>query len=178
MSNNIIFIGDWSNLSRGSRSAYKIGEYSKVDGFRRLKEFLCDIGQLTRYDMYTPRHDVEGHFQFLRDQGITIVLCPVKDATQEDTTDPKLISDALDLVENYNMQYICIGSGDHHFLPILKAAKAKGIKVAIVYGSEKSLSYYIREMADEYPQNHPKKGQKMLHHFSPVKKIVKQRRLG
>jgi len=169
MSNNIVFVGDWSNLDRGQRdNDYKVGEYDKEAGFRKLKEFLAGIGEVTRLYMYTPFHDVYGHFEFLRDHGFTIVLCPLVALTSQDTTDSKLIRDVLDLITNYDMQYLCVGSGDSHFRVILEAAKRKGIKVAIAYSSERALSRYIKEMADEYPLGHPKAGQKMLHFFSPT----------
>ncbi|OGZ69405.1 MAG: hypothetical protein A3F47_02130 [Candidatus Staskawiczbacteria bacterium RIFCSPHIGHO2_12_FULL_38_11] len=179
MSNNIVFVVDWSNLDRGQRdNFYKVGEYNKEAGFDGLDEFLFGIGKVTRRYMYTPLHDVYGHFEFLRDRGFTIVLCPIIASTSTDTTDAKLMQDVLDLIENYNMQYLCIGSGDGHFMPILEAAKQKGIKVAVVYGSERSLSRQIREMADEYPKNHPKAGEKMLHLFSPTNKKFEQQQPG
>ena len=170
MSNNIVFLGDWSNLKRGELdNDYKPAEYDKEAGFKRLKDFLFDIATPTLCSIYTPLHDIYGHFEFLRDQGFTIVLCPIVWSTSTDTTDQKLTMDALNLIENYDMQYLCLGSGDGHFKDVLQAAKAKGIKVAVVYGSERSLSAEIRAMVDTYAEGHPKKGQKMLHMFSPTR---------
>ena len=170
MSHNVVFIMDWSNISRAVRDMhYQIGDYDKDAGFVKLKAFLSSLGKPTRLEVYTPIHDVYGHFEFLRDHDFTIVLCPIVAHTSEDTTDQKLIDNALDLISNYQMEYFCLGSGDKHFNGVLQAAKNKGIKTAVVYGSDRSLSGELMNMADEYPENHEKRGEKMLHLFSPTK---------
>lgn len=168
----IVFMGDWSNLERSSRdNNYPADKYNKEAGFIKLRNFLEGIGQILWYAMYTPLHDVYGNFEFLRDEGFTIVLCPIVVATSEDTTDAKIIEDSLALIENFDMDVFCLGSGDggsksgnRGFQPVLEAAKAKGIKVAIVCGSERSLSANIKTLADLDPITR----KPMLHLFSPT----------
>lgn len=165
---NIVVIIDWSNIDRGSRDLnYKVGEYHKEAGFQGIKNWLSEIGNVIWTLIYTPFHDVYGHFEFLRDQGFTIVVCPVKSVSLEDTTDPKIISDILKLINSFNMDYFFLGSGDGGFKDVLQAAKNKGIKVGIIYGSDNSLSRELGAMADSYPKDHPKAGEPMLHLFSP-----------
>lgn len=169
MSENLVFVMDWSNIARGQREmGYGYEEYDKETGFRKLKGFLNEIGKPTKLEVYTPIHDIWGHFEFLRDQGFTIILCPQVLSTLQDTTDLKLMANALDYIENYTMGYLCIGSGDGHFVPIAEAAKKKGIKIALVYGSDVSLSHELWKMADSYPDSHPKAGQQMIHLYSPT----------
>lgn len=148
---------------------YKLGQFNKEAGFRKLKQWLNGIGRVVWSLVYTPMHDLYGHFEFLHDQGFTIVLCPIKTGTNLDITDPRLIEDVTMLINKMgNIKYLCLGSGDKHFAGILQIAKDKGIKIAIVYGSEKSLSREIRDLADVYPVGHLKEGQQMLHFFSPT----------
>jgi len=165
----IVFVGDWSNLKRSSGdNNYPPEKYDKKAGFDKLKRFLDEIGTIIWYTMYTPLHDVYGNFEFLSKEQFTIVLCPIIASTSTDTTDPKLIKDSLLLIDNFDTDVFCLGSGDHHFREVLETAKKKGLKVAIVYGSRRSLSPEIRVMADVYPDDHIKAGQPMLHLFSPT----------
>ena len=164
----VVLIMDWSNIDRGQRDfKYEVGEYNKESGFQRIKKWLYEIGKVEWALVYTPLHDVYGHFEFLRDHDFTIVLCPTESRTGRDTTDPKIIEDTEKLIENFSMDYLCLGSGDGGFRDVLREAKKKGIKVALIYGSENSLSSELISVVDEYPDTHPKAGEKMLHLFSP-----------
>lgn len=161
----IVFMGDLSNLERSSRdNNYSADKYNKKAGFEKLRKFLEDIGEIVWHAMYAPIHDVYGNFEFLRDEGFTIVMCPIIGSTGQDTTDEKIIADSLALIENFDMDVFCLGSGDHGFVKVLESAKKKGIKVAIVYGSERSLSWDLRKMVDINPTTF----QPMLHLFSPT----------
>lgn len=165
MAKKILFIGDWSNIRRGQGDiGYMPEVYNKEASFEKLKQWLSKIGNVVWAIMYTPLHDVYGHFEFLRDQGFHIGLCPIQSATHADTTDTKLIEDAKVLIENFTMDVLCLASGDKGFQEILRLAKSKGIQIAIVYGSELSLSGDIRCMADIDPLT----CEPMLYHFDPT----------
>ena len=170
MSHNLLLMMDWSNIDRGQREmGYKIGQYDKEAGFAKLKKWLSEIGTVTKLEAYTPFHDIYGHFEFLRDRGFTIVLCPIVAYTLADTTDQIMITNALDYIHNYNMEYFILGSGDGRaFVPVLIEAKKKGIKVGVVYGSDISLSSELYRLVDVYPEGHEKAGKPMLHLFSPT----------
>ena len=164
MPENIVFFGDWSNLSRGQKDMkYKRGQYSKEAGFRKMEQWLSQLGHVSWKLIYTPMHDVYGHYLFLKERGYRSILCP---ATYfgEDTTDAIIIEDLKNLIANYRMNIICLGSGDGGFHDVLQLAKNRGIKVAIVYGSEISLSSELRIMADIDPIT----CEPMLYHFDPT----------
>lgn len=146
---------------------YPPGAYDREAGYARLQAFLDSLGRVTRKYAFGPKHDMYGQDEFLQKHGFTVVTC-LKIGGM-DTTDGKIIDAIDDLVRNYDVQCICIGSGDRHFVPALKKAKEKGIKVAVVYASDSSLNWEMRQIADSYPDADPlNAGDKMLHFFSPV----------
>jgi uncharacterized LabA/DUF88 family protein len=166
---NVVFVMDWSNISRGQRDfIYEVGQYNKEAGLQRIKDWLSSIGTLVWASVYTPMHDLYGHFELLRDHDFTVALCPVESTTGKDTTDQKIIEDLGRLIDNFKLDYLCLGSGDGGFRDILERAKEKGIKIALIYGSENSLSNELIPVVDEYPQGHPLAGERMLHLFSPT----------
>lgn len=160
---------DWSNIDRGQRDfKYEVGEYNKEAGFQKIKQWLGEIGEIVWALIYTPMHDLYGHFEFLRDHDFTIVLCPIEYRTKTDVTDKKIIEDLEKLIENFSMDYLCFGSGDRGFRDVLRKAQERGVKVALIYGSENSLSSELISVVDYYPDTHLRAGEKMLHLFSPT----------
>ncbi len=158
---------DWPNILRGQTEMHwKAEEYDRKAGFEKLKQWLANIGKITRMDVYTPFHDIYGHFEFLMYHRFTIILCPT--ILMSEITSERIIEDTMDLVENYDMKYLIVGGGNRSFEIVLKQARQKGIKTGIIYGSDVSLSPDIKSLASPYPSSHELAGQPMLHLFSPV----------
>lgn len=171
---NILFLWDWENTAKGMReNEYAKGNYDLSAGFDRLNQWLTEIGKVIRVLLFSPMHKIFGFDATFQRQEFSIVLCPkiprvISPGVVEyiDTTDANLIRHGEFCIDHMpDIGYLCLGSGDTHFAPLLRAAKNRGIKIMVVYGSEMSLSSEIWNLADK----DPKTGKKMVHLFSPTK---------
>ena len=171
---DILVVWDWENTAKGMREkGYKWDEYDLLAGFEGVKQWWKSIGKVIKVFIFSPMHQIYGFDTAFQNQDFSIVLCPkipdivsagVVDYT--DTTDPSLIKFGefcLDYIPS--IRYLCIGSGDKHFAPLLEKAIGQAIKIAVIIGNERSLSWQIDRLVD----NHPITGRKMVHLFSPTK---------
>lgn len=170
----MLVLWDWENTAKGMRErGYTKGNYDLAAGFDRLKQWWDEIGKVIKVYLFSPMHKIFGFDAVFQRQEFSIILCPkitqVVSAgvvNYMDTTDANLINQG-EFCINYipSIGYLCLGSGDKHFAPLLRNAKDKGIKIAIVHGNEASLSSELWDLADK----HPRTGKKMIHLFSPTK---------
>lgn len=174
---DMILLWDWENTARGVRErGYTRHNYDLSAGFTGLRQWCESIGQLIRVFLFSPMHKLFGFDATFQMEEFSIILCPkilqtINSDTlytnSVDTTDATLIKmGEFCLKYMPSIRYLCIGSGDKHFIPLLRSAKEKGIQIAVVYGNETSLASEVWDMADR----HPETGLKMVHLFSPGKK--------
>jgi len=171
---DMVVIWDWENTAMGMREkGYTEKDYDLSAGFYGVKQWWDSIGKVIRVFMLSPMHKIFGFDKVFQNQEFSIVLCPkitrvisAGVVEYEDTTDANIIT-LGEFCVNYipSIRYLCLGSGDAHFVPLLEHVKSKGIKTAIIIGNEMSLSWQI----DRFVDNHPITGKKMVHLFSPTK---------
>lgn len=167
-------IWDWENTAMGIREReYTEKDYDLSAGFYGVKQWWDSIGKVIRVFMLSPMHKIYGFDEVFQNQKFSIVLCPkitkvisAGVVEYEDTTDASIIT-LGEFCVGYipSIRYLCLGSGDKHFIPLLEYAKSRGIKIAILHGNESSLSSAMWDIADK----HPKTGKKMVHLFSPIR---------
>ena len=164
MGEDMLVLWDWENTAKGVREkSYRPADYDLSIGFERVKEWWAGIGKVTKVEIFSPMHEIYGLDAVFHGQGFSIELCPKK---PHDTTDAKLIQQGEWLLEYVpSMRFLCLGSGDKHFAPLLEKAKGRGIRIAVIIGNEMSLSWEIDRLID----NHPVTGKKMLHLFAPTR---------
>ncbi len=171
---NMIVVWDWENTAKGMREkGYTEKDYDLLAGFDGLKKWWGTIGKVIRVFILSPMHKIYGFDKVFQDQEFSIVLCPkIPNVVSpgvveyEDTTDASLIT-LGEFCINYipSIRYLCLGSGDAHFAPLIEHAQSKGIKMAAIIGNEMQMSWQIDPLID----NHPTTGKKMVHLFSPTK---------
>lgn len=81
------------------------------------------------------------------------IVCPRiqnKDGKEQDTVDDTLIRFGKMAIDNMrNLSFICLGSGDKDFSPLVRQARKKGLKIIVVAASINSLSSNLIDLADE-----------------------------
>lgn len=85
--------------------------------------------------------------------GFYAIVCPRiqnKEGEEQDTVDDTLIRFGKMAIDNIeNLSFICLGSGDKDFSPLVRQARKKGLKIIVVAASISSLSSHLINLADE-----------------------------
>ncbi len=166
----VIAIIDWENIRQSMmEESYSPEGYSILSGLEKMKNWLLTIGQQIWIIVYVCSDQLFYFIKTFEQLEFTSIICQPEEeeGQKKDTTDRHIISDfskLLDMVSDKGIYCLCLGSGDADFMPILKKAKEKGIKIAIAAGSKRSISQDLKKMAD----NHPEEGNKMIHIITPL----------
>ncbi|MCH8741404.1 NYN domain-containing protein [Patescibacteria group bacterium] len=85
--------------------------------------------------------------------GFYTIVCPRiqnKKGEKEDTVDDTLIRFGKMAIDNMkDLSFICLGSGDKDFSPLVRQARKKGLEIIVVAASTNSLSSDLINLADK-----------------------------
>jgi len=166
--NQIIVLADWDNLMLNCKIPSP-DRLSIIEGFDQLVRQLAKVGEILNIFVFGPPQAVNLELEDFRKLGIYAIPCPkIKDkAGQEtDTVDQTLIEFGKKAISQIpNLTHLCLASGDKDFIPLLREAMRRGLKIIIVAGSISSLSAELIPLADKDPAT----GRKMILTFSPSK---------
>lgn len=137
------------NVHLGSR-----GEFLFTDRLGRAIEQLKKRGRIILGFAFTPRHLIPTYEKFFDEKGFFVVSCPrIRTGREEkDTTDDNLIAVGKILINNIpDFTHLCLGSGDRHFMSLLKSAREKELKITAVVGNVNSLSEEVSAVLGTIP---------------------------
>jgi len=163
--NTILFLIDWENIIRNIISGDP-ENFSLSLGFDNLMKNLAQLGKIGSVFVFTPPHIAPSHLELLVKLRFFPIFCPkVKDKKGEesDSTDNMLMDFGRKMIEQMpKLTHLCLASGDKDFLPLIREAIHRGLKIIIVAGDTKSLSDELIDLADKNPAT----GEKMVFLFS------------
>lgn len=138
-------------------------------GFDRLMKELGKIGQVDDVYIFAPLHIASQYQKLFYELGFYTIACPRitnKLGQEVDATDSVMIDFGKKMIsQNPNLDYLCVGSGDKDFLPLIRKARQSGLKIITIVGCN------IRSLAEEIiplVDNHPGSKKKMVLLFSPT----------
>jgi len=162
---NVLVLVDWDNffMSLFDRFRNELQLESKI---KRLMDWIeKEIGPIVEgYGfVFAPEHLNAIQQDICVRSRLKIFTCPkihVPDQETQDTVDETLMWFGRLMIDNPNIGFICLVSGDDDYVPFLEGAKKRGIKIALAPPTIDSLSKSKRliRLAD----NHPKTGKRML----------------
>ena len=174
--NKIVMLVDFENLLTNFEISSPTS-YSVEAGFDKVtKEISREVGEITDVFIFVPPHLSSLWGETFHKQGFFTIYCPkikTKDEGEKDTVDSILTEyGKREITKNPDLTHLCIGSGDKdfassgekNFVPLVRAAIRRGLKIIVVAGSLKSLSPELISLADSKPD-----GSKMVYLFSPTK---------
>lgn len=168
----IIVLLDWKNIMEGVIA--EGGEKGPRSFFLRkaikeMLDWLEGIGKVVLVFVFAPPPYININLALFDSFEFVPISCLSKITSEkgrEDTTDEYIKRYGRKLIENFDFEVFCLGSGDKDFLPIVEMAKKKSMKIAYVIGNENSLAQVLKEKADIHPNQ---KDKRMIHLFSPIK---------
>ena len=160
----ILMLIDWDNLSLNMDLP---PSESRVEGFNQLiKQITQEVGEIAIVVVFLPPNLAHLVAEDMYGLGFFIMICPkIKDkkGVRQDMTDRTIIDFGKKMIALIpDLTHLCLGSGDKDFIPLIREATLKGLKIMIVAGNRKSLSQELVGLADEKDD-----GQKLIYLFSP-----------
>lgn len=169
----IVALLDWHNIIEGVRESkgtlFKPEFFFLKTAVEETLQWLGSIGKISLVFVFGPPPDIDNNFSLFNSFYFLMVKC-LGEATENgfrDKTDDYIKRVGFGLVEDFDFDVLCLGSGDKDFLPLAEKAKEKKMKIAYVVGSEKNLAEVMRKKTDK----HPETGEPMVHIFSPIKLV-------
>lgn len=143
--------------------------FSLTEGFDRLIQELGKVGDIMEIFVFAPPQTALAHLETFHKHGFFTIPCPrVKDKTcvARDTVDATLMEYGRKRIARMQAgDYLCIGSGDKDFIPLVRRAIGHGLKIIIVAGNINSLASELIGFVDK----HPILPKKMVFFFTPTR---------
>lgn len=143
---------DWENLLQ-SLGPPTSGELSVSQIFLKLiKKIGQEIGEIVSVFVFAPPHLASEWGETFHEKGFFVISCPKvtdKKGEERDTVDETLIDFGGKVIQNMNLSYLCVGTGDRDFSKLYLQAIGKGLKAVTVAASEKSLSSKLIPLSDK-----------------------------
>ena len=143
----VLVLIDWDNLEICLRAAFGAGKI-RID--QRIKQVMDWVekevgGLLEGYGfVFAPGHLNEIYRGICSSNNLRTVSCPKRKTPDKngsfDTVDETIIWFGKMMLKHPDVQFICIVSGDAHYLPLMEAAKKCGVKMAFAAPTVGSLS--------------------------------------
>jgi len=158
---------DLENLLLNTDSTGPFG-FSLVGGFTKIIRKLGEFGRVVEVFVFGPPPAINLNLDILSQMKFWAIVCPKvvveKTGPRIDTVDSEMIEFGKEMIaEMGDLSYLCIGSGDQDFLPLVKEAERSGLKIIIIAGNEKSLS---KELA-KFACRNPISNERAIYFFSP-----------
>ena len=160
----ILMLIDWDNLSLNMDLP---PSESRVESFNQLiKQITQEVGEIAIVVVFLPPN--LGHLvaEDMYELGFFTVICPKikdKEGVRQDMTDRTIIDFGKKMIALIpDLTHLCLGSGDKDFIPLIREATQKGMKIIIVASSARSLSRELVGLTDEKDD-----GKKLIYLFSP-----------
>jgi len=149
--NKIIVLLDFENLFLSFGPSTSIVETLN----RVLEQIKKEVGEIACVFVFFPHHSAISFGEAFQKTGFYPILTP-KSKTGErekvDTTDEILIKfGKMILKEMTKITHFCLGSGDKHFVPLLKNASRAGLSRIIITANTSSLASELIGYADRKP---------------------------
>ncbi len=169
----IVVLIDFENLLQNTEIPPP-KSFSMMAGFDKLiKEISQDVGEIINVFVFIPPNLAITYGAELYKQGFFMILCPKiqsKKGSEEDTVDSTLIEFGKKIIgQSPDLTHLCIGSGDKDFNPLIREAIRWRLKIIIIAGNLRSLSFDLIKLADKKTGG---KG-KMVYLFTPEEQYFK-----
>lgn len=147
-----IMLIDWDNLLINLRLPSP-DEVSLIGGFDKvIKDIAREFGEIIDVFVFLPPQPAYIWGETLHKLNFYPIVCPKitdKEGEEQDTVDDTLIRFGERDIENTkNLSFLCLGSGDKDFSPLVRRAMRRGLKIVVVAGSTKSLASELIDLAD------------------------------
>jgi len=166
--NKILVLIDWENLLINTEVP-SLERFSRAMGFDQLIRQLTNIGDIANVFIFIPPHIASPYTEIFQRLGFFIILCPkikTKEEGKKDTVDEILIELGKKMMDQIpSLTHLCLGSGDKDFVPLIREAIQRRLKIIVAVGSLKSLATDLINLADVNPLT----GQKMVYFLSLAK---------
>ncbi len=172
--NKVLVLLDLENLLLNINSTSPF-EFSLVEGFTKIMRKLGEFGRVVEVFVFGPPPTINLNLSTLHQMGFRAITCPKviieKTGPRIDTVDSEMIDFGKKMIaEMANLTYLCLGSGDKDFIPLIREAERCGLKIVIVAGNKDSLS----EELTSFVCRNPVSGEKAIYFFSPKKDTLNQ----
>lgn len=146
--------------------AFSFGERLDV-----LMRELGAIGQIENVFVFASPATASLHLETLFRHGFWTMPCPRlrnKEGQERDTVDQTLMDFGRRMfAQMHGLTHLCLGSGDKDFIPLLREAVRRGLKIILVAGNTTSLALELIDHADFFPEQR----RKMVFILSPPPNI-------
>ena len=177
MSKLALSVIDWENLRNGIRKGnYPRGRINYAAGFEKLFTWIrSEAEEIFDTLLFAPPHITFTDYGMFYKLGLVATTCPKMpqgSTSQRDTVDGILIEKGLKWITHPALTHLCVVSGDADFMPLVRAAQARELKIMIA-GLDPALARDIghpplsKDLAATADIS-PTTGQPMLHYFSPT----------
>jgi len=176
MSSALVLI-DWENISKEIPHIKTAPErFSRASALKKMFAWISsEVDKIFDTFVFCPLYMAYTDYQMFHDLGLFLTTCPkvpLGSPQKKDTVDPTLIERARKWITHPDITHVCLASGDSDFIPLLKIAKQRGLKIMVCAldpalardPRHLPLSRELAEMADVSE----KTGEKMVHYFSPT----------
>ena len=146
---------DWCNVDIALRKSLPWEIYSQIDYrrvFQKFEEWLKQFGVLDPKIIFAPDNQTRRTYLMFHSLGYFIEYCPGVPSSDTDddadSTDGVLIKYAEMIMKRFSkLDYLCIGSGDADFAPVIEKAKEQGTKIIVAAGRKKAIGNPIWKLA-------------------------------
>lgn len=166
--NKILVLIDFENLQKNLETTPIPEKFSITAGFDKLfKKISQEVGEIDSVFIFVPQHAASVWGETFHELGFFTLFCPEvknKSGRKIDTTDETLIAFGKKMINQIpELTHLCLGSGDKDFIPLVREAIRKGLKIIITAGDYNSLSSELIKLVDKKPDS-----TKMVYLFSPT----------
>lgn len=168
---------DWENVSKNLREGrFNPLRFSRKTALERLFTWVKDqVGEIFDTFLFAPLHIVHTDYELFSEFGLVPMTCPklpLSGIRRRDTVDQTLIEKGLKWITHQSLTHLCLVSGDSDFIPLIQAAKARGLKIMLSaldpsFARIPGRPFLSKELA-KYADFNPVTGEKMIHYFSPM----------
>ena len=178
MQTSALVLIDYENAAKHIQEGRFIPEKFRGNVFaiNRLFTWIrSEVDNIFDTFLFSPLHIVYTDYQLIHDIGLVPTTCPkvpLGSPFRKDTVDPILIEKGLKWITHPALTHLCLVSGDGDFIPLVKAAKKRGLKIMLSaldpsFARVPGRTFLSKDLA-KLADISPKTGESMIHFFSPM----------